>query len=77
MVQASVIELRPGREYRVAYVDPEGVLVVELKTRSWWVEVYGRVAEPPRVDAEDAPYAEVRGAVSAHRELSLWAMGVP
>jgi len=63
------------RERREAYFDEDGVLVVRVRSGSWWFEVYGKHPTAPRVDAEMAPVREVLYAMNLHQELLLWAGG--
>lgn len=65
---------RPGPE-RCAFVE-DGMLVLKVRTGTWWVEVYGRPGgAPPRVDAEMAPHRQLLDALNAYHELTLWVLG--
>ncbi len=65
--------LKRPKERREAYFDEDGVLVVRVRSSSWWFEVYGKRGTQPRVDSEMAPVREVLDAMNLHRELMLWA----
>lgn len=60
---------------RYAFVE-DGMLVLKVRTGTWWIEVYGKAGgSPPRVDAEMAPHRQLIDALSAYRELTIWALG--
>jgi len=64
-----------SRPERYTFVE-DGMLVLKVRTGTWWVEVYGRPGgAPPRVDAEMAPHRQLLDALNVYHELTLWALG--